>query len=36
MVAPYHGLLDADVLNYLAEKLEIESEVHTTANTTLT
>ena len=36
MIAPYHGLLDVSVLNYLAEKLEIESELHTTANVTKT
>ena len=31
IVAPYQGLLDARVIQYLAEKLEIESELHTTA-----
>lgn len=30
MVGPYHNLLDQSVITYLAEKLEIESELHTT------
>ena len=32
IVAPYHGLIDSSVLLYLAEKLEIETELHTAVN----
>ena len=33
MVGPYQSLIDQSVLTYLAEKLEIESELHTTMQT---